>query len=169
MISIIAAAAKNGVIGSNGRIPWDIPEDRAHFRKITSGGIVIMGRRTYEEIGSPLPDRFNIVVSASRSFSGRSLRTAGSLRKALAIAAVRARKTGEQVFLCGGGKIYARGLKYASRIYLTELDDEYSGDAFFPKFSKKSFRCVSRTRSDELRLCFCVYERAMSTRAVFPE
>ena len=86
MISIIVAVAKNGVIGSCGKIPWDIPEDKVYFKKITSGGIVIMGRRTFEEIGFPLPNRYNIVVSEKKNFCGENLRTSVNLENALELA-----------------------------------------------------------------------------------
>lgn len=161
MINIIAAAAKNGVIGAHGRIPWDIPEDRKYFSKLTRGGAVIMGRRTYEEIGSPLPDRYNIVVSASRSFSGRMLCTARDLSEALQLAEeyIAENATSGEIFLCGGSAIYSKGLKLADRVYLTELDDEIDGDTFFPAINEKEFRLISRRRRKDLRLSFCIYER----------
>lgn len=161
MINIIAAAAKNGVIGSKGRIPWDIPEDRVYFRDITVGGIVIMGRKTFEEIGKPLPERFNIIVSKTKSYSGKTLCTAKDLEEAMGIAVQYNKLNGldADIFICGGGEIYAEGLKYAQRIYLTELDDEYEGDTYFPSFSKKDFRCIKRTRNDELKLFFSIYEK----------
>lgn len=168
MISIIACAAKNRVIGSGGDIPWDIPADRAYFRKITTGGVVIMGRKTYESIGFPLPDRYNIVVSRSRRFSGEMLRTAGSLEEALELALAYAEKHEKisGIFLCGGERIYAEGLKYAQRIYLTELDREWDGDRFFPEFSSGDFRLVKRTYGDVPGLCFSVYERIMPEKGV---
>lgn len=161
MINIIAAAAKNGVIGSKGKIPWDIPEDRAYFRDITIGGIVIMGRKTFEEIGKPLPERFNIIVSKTKSYSGETLCTAGDLEEAIGIAGQYNKLNGSDtdIFICGGREIYAEGLKYAQRIFLTELYDEYEGDTYFPDFSKKDFRCVKRTANDELRLAFSIYEK----------
>lgn len=161
MISIIAAAAKNGVIGSGGDIPWDIPADRAYFRKITTGGVVIMGRRTYESIGFPLPDRYNIVVSRSKHFSGKMLRSAESLEKAIMLARAYAEKHRgiSGIFLCGGERIYAEGLKYAQRIYLTELDDRFDGDRFLPEFSSDEFTLTSRTRDEGSRLYFSVYDR----------
>ena len=86
MINIIAAVSKNGIIGADGKIPWDIPEDKAYFKKITSGNIVIMGRRTFEEIGYPLPNRYNIIVSEKKNFHDENLITAKSLDEALNIA-----------------------------------------------------------------------------------
>ena len=160
MINIIAAMQKNRVIGSDGKIPWNIPEDKSYFKKITSGSIVIMGRRTFEEIGFPLPDRYNIVVSRQKYFSGDSLCTAVSTGNALQIARNYAEKHGiPEIFLCGGEKIYTHGLQYAQRIYLTELDDEYKGDTFFPVFSMEEFRLLECKYVRETKLSFCVYER----------
>jgi len=161
MISIIAAAAANGVIGKDGGIPWDIPEDRAYFKELTTGGAVIMGRRTYESIGRPLPERLNIVVSGSAVFSGKMLRTAGSLDEAVKTAEkwLRRKHSDSGIFLCGGAEIYRQGLEKAERIYLTELYDEYEGDVYFPEFSREDFRLVSCDDHPELRLRFCVYEK----------
>lgn len=159
MVSIIAAVAKNGVIGSEGKIPWDIPEDKAYFKKITSGGIVIMGRRTFEEIGFPLPKRHNIVVSRKKTFSGKNICTAENLEKALETAHIYAQKTGiDRIFLCGGEKIYTQGIEYAQRMYITEIDENYQGDTFFPKFSTDKFRLSERTYINGGKICFCIYE-----------
>lgn len=161
MICIIAAAAANGVIGANGGIPWDIPEDRAYFKSLTTGGVVIMGRRTYESIGRPLPERLNIVVSGRGRFIGKMLRTAASLDAAVRTGKnwLRRRASDGGIFLCGGAEIYRQGLKKARRIYLTELYDEYEGDVYFPEFSREDFRLISCDDRPELRLRFCIYER----------
>lgn len=157
MINIIAAVSKNGVIGSGGKIPWDIPEDKAYFKKITSGSIVIMGRRTFEEIGFPLPERYNIVVSGKKDFYGENLTTARNLENALNIAHIYGSQNGiDEIFLCGGERIYRQGLKFAQRIYITEINSEYEGDTFFPEFSKENFRIEKRTGKE---LSFCIYER----------
>lgn len=160
MICIIAAVAANGVIGANGGIPWDIPEDRKYFKSLTTGGVVVMGRRTFESIGRPLPERMNIVVSSGSCFKGRMLRTVPDLDSA-----VRAgerylrRRVGGDIFLIGGAEIYRQGLEIADRIFLTELYDEYEGDVYFPELSREKFRLVSCDDRPELRLKFCIYER----------
>lgn len=160
MINIIVAVAKNGVIGLDGKIPWDIPEDKAYFKKITSGGIVIMGRRTFEEIGFPLPDRYNIVVSGRKNFHGENLTTAVNLDDALDIARIYGNKNNiEEIFLCGGEKIYRQGLKFAQRIYITEINDEYTGDTFFPELSGDRFFLSERIYSEHKNLSFSIYER----------
>ena len=159
MISVIAATAKNRVIGSGGGIPWDIPEDRAYFKALTTGGAVIMGRKTYESIGRPLPERLNIVISGSKVYSGKMFRTAKSLTEAVAVAERYAlRKPLKGIFLCGGAAVYEQGLSVADRVYLTELYDEYEGDVYFPELPE-CFHLVSCDERPELRLRFCVYER----------
>lgn len=167
MVNIIAAVAKNGVIGSGGSIPWKIPEDMKYFRHTTTGGIIIMGRRSYEEIGSPLPERQNIIVSGSRTFCGKDLMTARSLRHALELAEafIRVHECSGEIFLCGGSQIYAEGLRIADRLYLTELDREYDGDVFFPQFSRDEFILFSETRCEDAGLSFKVYERKNSSSA----
>ncbi len=160
MINIIAAVSKNGIIGADGKIPWDIPEDKAYFKKITSGNIVIMGRRTFEEIGYPLPNRYNIIVSEKKNFHDENLITAKSLDEALNIAHIYGQKNNiEEIFFCGGEKIYKQGLELAQRIYITEINREYEGDTFFPKFNTVEFRLLKRICLRDSELFFCVYER----------
>ena len=161
MTAIAAAVAKNGVIGANGSIPWDIPEDRAYFRKLTMGGAVIMGRTTFESIGRPLPGRLNIVVSGSCEYRGVMLRTAKSLAAASAMAERGLKRRGMRgdIFLCGGSSIYREGLETADRLYITELYDEYEGDVYFPEINEEQFRLVSCDDRPELRLRFCIYDR----------
>lgn len=162
MIALIAAVARNGVIGAGGRIPWDIPEDRKHFKELTMGHILVMGRRTYEEIGRPLPGRITIVVSktlAAERGGAHALKEdsallsnplqkadshalnaddgllyAASLEDALRLAAdVAPEKT---VFIAGGGILYKAALPLADVLYLTEIDAEIAGDTFFPDIKK---------------------------------
>lgn len=166
MINIIAAVAANGVIGSDGQIPWDIPEDRKYFKKITNGSVVIMGRRTYEDIGCPLPGRFNIVISSKAMFIGNMLCTVRTMKKALTEARrfLDAHEDFNDIYICGGSQVYKTGLKYAKKLYLTELYDEYPGDVYFPEFDREKYRIAECTEHPKLRLRFCVYERLTSTR-----
>ena len=133
MICIIAAVSRNGVIGSNGRIPWKIPGEQKLFRQLTTGNVVVMGRRTYEEIGRPLPDRLNIVVSSTRNFSGENLVTATNLSDAIRLA-------GEKdIFISGGRQLYKEALSLADRLYITEVDLTVEGDTFFPEFDPELY------------------------------
>ncbi|MDE6004739.1 MAG: dihydrofolate reductase [Oscillospiraceae bacterium] len=156
MINIISAVAKNRVIGYHGHIPWNIPEDMAYFKKLTTGNIIIMGRKTYEEIGKPLPDRLNIIISHTRKFSGDNLLTAQSLIHAIALA--KQYKNNQEIFLCGGQEIYTQGLQYADRLYLTEIDKNYQGDVFFPEFNHK-FKLVKQAYGKTSGIKFCVYQK----------
>lgn len=139
IISIIAAVASNGVIGRNGGLPWHLPADLRRFREITAGHAVIMGRKTFESIGRPLPDRVNIVVSRQAAYGTAGIVVAGSLQAALALAAGE-----DEVFICGGGEIYRQALPLADRIYLTVLDQPFDGTVFFPEIQQDAFIEVSR-------------------------
>ena len=155
-VTVIAAVAQNGVIGSNGRIPWDIPEDMMHFKWLTMGNVLIMGRKTFESIGVPLEGRKTIVVTKTAQYSGEIL-TAPSLEAALELA--QSLDFGDEIFICGGGEIYSEGIAYADALCLTELDDKYEGDVCFPEFSRDDFvleKCVGLAKN---RLKFCLYKR----------
>jgi dihydrofolate reductase len=127
IISIIAAMADNRVIGRGGAIPWDIPADRRRFRELTMGHPVIMGRKTFESIGRPLPGRTNIVLSRKPDFRAEGCIVANSLEDAL-----RACCGAEDVFICGGEELYRQALPMADRIFLTVVHHPCSGDAYFP-------------------------------------
>lgn len=168
IISIIAAMASNGVIGRDGGLPWNLPEDLRRFRELTTGHTIIMGRKTYESIGRPLPGRRNIVVTRQPRFSAQGVLTAGSLQAALALTA------GEnEVFICGGGEIYRQALPLADRIYLTFLDSPWPGDTFFPEIPGELFAEVSREACPNLSGCyFILLERRLTgsgTPATVPE
>jgi dihydrofolate reductase len=159
MISIIAAAALNGVIGAGGRIPWNIPEDTAYFRNITYGGAVIMGRRTYDEIGRPLKGRLNIVVTSDKNYKKDGISVADSLEKAIGIAKSSGK---ENIFLCGGAGIYREGIDIADRIYLTVINKEYDGDVFFPDIIDTDFELVSSEKCPTADIVFNVYDRKIT-------
>lgn len=127
-IALIAAVAANGVIGAGNALPWHLPADLRRFKALTLGHPIVMGRRTFESIGRPLPGRDNIVVSRNPGFSAAGAAVAPTLEAAIAEAAAR----DELVFVIGGAQIYAQCLARATRIYLTRLDLEVTGDTFFP-------------------------------------
>ena len=135
MIAIIAAYDKNRAIGKNGKIPWNIPGEMDRFRDLTTGNTVIMGRLTYEEIGKPLKNRDNIVISKTKIFSGENLRTVSSLSEALHIC-----KT-EDIFIAGGEKLFAEALPLCEKLFITEIHGDFEGDRFFPDFDKSLFYC----------------------------
>ena len=164
MLQLIAAHAHNNVIGNNGLIPWNLPEDQQRFKKLTLGSVIIMGRRSFEEIfkkfGHALPGRETIVLSKSREFCGENYRTAGRLREALEIAG--ADFADRDVFICGGESIYREALKenLVEKMYLTEIDLEVPGDAFFPDFYKNDFKEESREQVEgKLPFSYVTYTR----------
>ncbi len=155
IISIIAAMAENRVIGRNGRIPWDIPEDRRRFRELTMGHPVIMGRRTFEAIGHPLPGRKNIVLTRQPAFRAEGCLVANSLRSALLACGEAA-----EVFICGGGELYREALPLAEKVCLTVVHGEFQGDVVFPELPAGEFAETERRRDEGAGVCtFLVLER----------
>lgn len=137
MIHLIAAVARNGVIGLQGQIPWRLPEDLRHFQALTMGHTVIMGRRTYESIGGPLPGRQNLVVS-SKLQSGRGYGVVRTLQEGLALADDR------EIFIIGGAKLYEEALPLAEQLDLTLVDLEPWGDTYFPEVDWSQFAELDR-------------------------
>lgn len=160
MVSIIVAIAQNGTIGDKNSLLWHIKEDMRFFRTTTSGHAVIMGRKTFESLGSkPLPKRTNIVITrADRSFDGAL--TAHSLDEAVAMAA-----GDEEIFVIGGAQIYAEALKSADRLYITRVYRDYEGDTAFPDINLSEWRLVAEERHErgeeyEYPFSFQTYDRA---------
>ncbi|OGI38484.1 MAG: hypothetical protein A2140_10310 [Candidatus Muproteobacteria bacterium RBG_16_62_13] len=135
MISIIAAMALNRVIGRDNGLPWHLPADLAHFKQITSGHTVILGRRNYESIGRPLPNRQNIVVTRQPGYTAAGCSVAGDLCRALALAC-----HDPEIFIIGGADIYRQMLPHAERLYLTIVQAAPAGDTFFPSFDRGQWR-----------------------------
>lgn len=132
-LSVIAAVARNGVIGREGGMPWRLPTDLKRFRAMTMGKPVVMGRRTFEGLGRPLDGRVNVVVSRDPAFAPNGALVARDLDGALALAAEAARAAGaEEVMVIGGGTVYAGTIGRADRLYLTEVDAAPEGDTLFP-------------------------------------
>jgi dihydrofolate reductase len=142
-INLIAAVSKNGVIGRDQRLPWDLPEDLKFFKETTYGCPVILGRKTYESIGRLLPGRKNIIITRTRDLLIPGAWLAYSFEEAVALA-----ESAPDVFVCGGGEIYRLALPTADRLYITEVDLEIAGDATFPEWpalrENGTFREVSR-------------------------
>lgn len=130
MIILIAALARNGVIGIENRLPWHLPEDMKRFKRLTTGHPVIMGRSTFESLTGPLPGRTNIVLTRNSRYAPAGAEVAGSLNDALRIAK---RRAAADIFVIGGSQIYALFLPRADKLELTVVDLEPPGDAWFPK------------------------------------
>lgn len=149
---IIAALTKNRVIGKDGKIPWHIPEDLKRFKELTSGHTVLMGRRTYESLGRPLPNRRNVVLT-SKALTG--VETYSTLEQAL-----QALKDEERVFVIGGGRVFAELLESADELHLTIVDRIVEGDTFFPRYEnlvERDFKLVKK--EEHPGYAFVHYER----------
>ena len=158
MISIIVAASENNVIGREGELPWRLSDDLQRFKVITMGKPIVMGRKTWESIGRPLPGRQNIVITRQPGFEARGCQVVGSTDEAIAAA-----EGADEVMIIGGSEIYALFLPVAGRIYLTRVHTEIEGDAFFRDLGEE-WTLVSdelRTADDrnEFDVSFRTYER----------
>ncbi len=155
-IYLVAAVASNGVIGRDGRLPWHLPEDLRHFKRLTLGHPIIMGRRTWESLGRPLPGRENIVVTHRAGYDAPGAAVANSLEAALALCA------GEPVaFVIGGQQLFAESLPIAAGLVMTEIDKEYEGDTWFPEYDHSRWKECQRERhtaADGTKFDFVLYE-----------
>ena len=154
MTALIAAFADNRVMGKNGRLPWHIPEDLKRFRSLTEGHTVIMGRRSFEEIGRALANRQTIVLSRNPAFTAEGCTVARSLTEAIS----RADRT--EIFIAGGASVYAEALPLCDRLYITRIDARFDGDTFFPDFDETAFSLTEETAvSGEIPCRFLTYDR----------
>lgn len=142
-LSIIAALAENGIIGKDNALPWRLPADLKRFRRLTTGRAVIMGRRNYESIGRPLPERRNIVVTRQPGYTAPGCTVVSSLDAALAAGC-----GDTETFVIGGAEIYAQTLHLAERFYLTRVHADVAGDTVFPTFDATAWREISRERHE---------------------
>jgi dihydrofolate reductase len=142
-ISLIAALGRNRVIGNDGAIPWHLPGEQARFKDITMGHTLVMGRKTFDSIGRALPGRRTIVITRSPEWHHEAVETAHSFPEALALAG-----PGDEVFVAGGGQIYAEAMPYAVRMVLTEVDRSPEGDTYFPEWVLDDWREELREEHD---------------------
>ena len=165
-ISLIAAVAQNRVIGRNNRdgepdLPWHLPDDFAFFKRKTSHHPIIMGRKSLDALKKPLPNRTNIVLTRNRDFTAEGVTVVHTLDEAIAVASA---INQHEIFVIGGGEIYEMALPVATTLYLTEIQQAYEGDAYFPDFDKNDWQEISRQPhpADErhaVAFDFVVYER----------
>ena len=158
-LSLIAALAQNRVIGIENRLPWKLPEDLAHFKTLTLGHSILMGRKTYESLGRPLPGRRNIVITRNPDYQAAGCEIALSIGDASALCS-----NVEEIFFIGGAALYEQVLPLVDRLYLTEVHIHAQGDAWFPDYDRNAFSEVSREshmgeKGDALGFDFVVYER----------
>jgi dihydrofolate reductase len=144
--TLVVAMARNRVIGRDNQLPWRLPDEIAYFKKVTMGRPIVMGRRTYESIGKPLPGRLNIVVTHDRHYGAPGCTVVGSLDEAW-----RAAGDAQEVCVIGGTSLFRETLPIADRIHLTEVDADVEGDTFFPEFDRSQWRetLVERHAVDE--------------------
>jgi len=144
-LAIIVAQAKNRVIGINNKLPWHLPEDLRYFKQVTMAKPIIMGRNTFESIGRPLPGRTNIVISRQPDYAPKNVKVVSSLDAAIELAESICFIDGaEEAMVIGGAQIYEQALEKADRLYLTEVDAEIEGDAWFPEFARDAWQEVGK-------------------------
>lgn len=154
MIGLIVAYTNNRVIGNKGCIPWKIKGEQRRFRELTTGNVVIMGRRSYEEIGRPLPNRTTIVVSNTKNFDAENCMTAKSLQEAIELAGDR------DMYISGGARLYEEALPLVEKMYITEIDCEIEGDTYFPEFDKELFeKEIDERVEGEIPYTYVTYTR----------
>ncbi|NLP49133.1 dihydrofolate reductase [Bacillus sp. RO1] len=137
MISIIVATDKNNLIGKDNDLPWRIPADLAYFKQVTQGNTIVMGRKTYESIGKPLPNRRNIVLSR-QDYHADGCETFHSIEEV-----VNMDEEGKELFIIGGAHIFKEALPFADYLYLTFIDEEFEGDTYFPEVNEKDWDLIS--------------------------
>lgn len=144
-LALIVACAENRVIGRNNELPWHLPQDLQYFKRVTMGKPIIMGRKTFESIGRPLPGRANIVVTRNPDYQAEGIEVVYNLSEALSRAAeLTAAANVDEAMLIGGAELYRQGIGMADRLYLTEVNAEVEGDAYFPVFDRNAWQEVSR-------------------------
>jgi len=139
MISLIAAMARNRIIGKDNDMPWHLPADLAHFKRVTMGKPVIMGRRTYESIGFPLPGRKNVVITRNADYAPEGIVIVDSIEAALSEVG-----DADEVMIIGGGQLYREMLPYADRLYLTQIQADIEGDTEFPDYTVFEWKEIDR-------------------------
>ncbi len=163
MLTLIVIRARNGVIGRDNRLPFRVPEDVRHFKDTTMGHAIVMGRRTFDSIGKPLPGRHNIVITRSSHWSHPGCERAGSLAEAIALP--RAHAPHDEIFVIGGAAIYREALPIADRVIATEVDVEVPGDTCFPELDPHEWQPRSRVEhqsSSGLAFAIVDYRRMAS-------
>jgi dihydrofolate reductase len=165
VVALIAAVARNGVIGSGGALPWRLSSDLKHFKAATMGKALVMGRKTFQSIGGPLAGRTIVVVTRDRAFAAAGVSVAADVDDALALAEAASIAAGaDEIVVAGGGEIYTQTIGRASRLHLTEVDLTPSGDARFPPIDPAEWRETGRRKGergarDEADFAFVEYER----------
>ncbi|WP_257352357.1 dihydrofolate reductase [Pseudalkalibacillus decolorationis] len=139
MISLLVAVAKNRVMGKDNDLPWHLPEDLKWFKNVSMGHTIIMGRNTYESIGKPLPGRKNVIITTDKSYIAEGCIVTHSIEEAL-------EQNGEEQIVIGGAQVFKQVLPITDRIYLTQIDEEFEGDTFFPELDESEWEVTSKEK-----------------------
>jgi dihydrofolate reductase len=158
IVSAIVAMAENRVIGKNNQLPWHLPADLKHFKELTTGHSIIMGRKTYESIGKPLPNRENIILTRDKNYQAEGCKVVHAIEEAIKLAA-----HNKELFIIGGAEIYQQAMPYIHRIYLTVVHHYFEGDTYFPALNNE-WREISNERHEadeknDYAFSFVVLER----------
>lgn len=159
-LAILAAVASNHTIGLNNTLPWHLPADLKHFKALTFGQIIVMGRRTYESIGKPLPGRTNVVLTRQQDLNLPGVSLAPSIAEVLN----RYADSDKTIFIIGGATLYQQALPLCQCLYLTEIQQDFPGDTFFPEFNRNDWQEVSRevhhaSNASEVEFHFVLLDR----------
>ena len=176
MVGLIVARSKNNVIGKNGQIPWRIKGEQKQFKELTTGNVVVMGRKSYEEIGHPLPNRLNIIVSRTEKYEGENLLSAPSVQEAIALAQDKEAlsragftpKGEPDIYISGGYGLYKEAVAFVDKMYITEVDTVIEdGDVFFPEFDAEAFeKKTGASGGDEIKFTRTVYTRRVQEKRI---
>lgn len=161
MITLVVAMGLNREIGVDNKLPWHLPKDLKHFKEITSGHPIIMGRKTYESIGKPLPNRTNIVISRKKDWFEEGILIVGSIKEAIKFG----QKIDEDIFIIGGGNIFEQTMDIADKLEVTEIKTNIEADTFFPKIDPKIWTktdevCYEKDEKNNFDFCFQTFQRA---------
>ena len=166
-LALIAAYSQNRVVGNDNKLPWHLPEDLQYFKRCTSGKAIIMGRKTFDSIGRPLPNRTNIVITRNEAFQAEGVKVVSSLAQAIELAAAVNEVNGvEEVMIIGGATIYELALPLADRLYLTHVHANIEGDAYFPQVDFSGWYETQRSDysasdNNPYDYSFVVYDKAV--------
>lgn len=160
MITLVVAMGMKGEIGIDNQLPWHLPTDLKHFKNLTSGHPIIMGRKTYESIGKPLPNRTNIVISRKTDWFEEGILIVGSIKEAIKFA----KKINENIFIIGGGTIFEQTMDLADKLEVTQVNATIPADTFFPKidetlWQKTAENCHEKDEQNNFDFCFQTFER----------
>ena len=145
MIKILVACDENRVIGKNNQLIWHLPADLKRFKNLTTGHVIIMGRKTYESIGRPLPGRTSVIITRQPDYQVPGAIVVASIDQALKVCS-EGKETDQEIFVIGGAEIYHQAFELCQRIYITEIQQEFDGDTLFPELNQQEWREISREK-----------------------